>query len=372
MDRRSEVAERTGRLLMIAGGGTGGHIYPAIAIAEEYLTRDASRKVVFVGTEYGLEKKIVPKAGFPLEFISVGGLKGKSITETIRNVARLPMGLINSHRLISRYQPVAILGVGGYASGPVLMAGALRRIPTIIHESNAFPGLTNRILARMVTEAAVAFPEALERMKRRGEVTGNPVRRDFFHVPPADVDRTSEKKRLLIFGGSQGSRIINNTFTTALPLLEGLADVLEIVHQTGPLDHERIAAAYQGTPFERARVVPYLDAMWNEIAAADLVVSRAGAMTIGELCAAGRGAVLIPFALATNNHQEANARVMERAGGARVITEGELTAERLASDIEEIFATPEATRSMGLEARKLGVPDASQKIVDIIEKIQRN
>lgn len=372
MARRTEAVERKGKLLMVAGGGTGGHIYPAIAIAEEFLSRDASRRVVFVGTEYGLEKKIVPKAGFPLEFISVGGLKGKSIGETVRNVLRLPIGLARSLSLIRQYDPVAILGVGGYASGPVLMAGALRRIPTIIHESNAFPGLTNRLLARVVTEAAVAFPEALERMKRRGEVTGNPVRRDFFEVPPAEEGTQPHKKRLLVFGGSQGSRIINDTITTALATLEPLADELEIVHQTGPGDHERIAAAYRGTPFDGARVVPYLDAMWNEIAAADLVVSRAGAMTIGELCAAGRGSVLIPFARATNNHQEANARVIERAGGARVITESELTPNRLAAAINEILSSPEETRTMGLRAKELAVPDASRKIVDIIERIQRN
>lgn len=371
MTRTKEAVERDGDLLMVAGGGTGGHIYPAIAIAEEFLSRDPSRRVVFVGTEYGLEKKIVPKAGYPLEFISVGGLKGKSIIETVRNAARVPMGLIASSRLISRYRPVAILGVGGYASGPVLMAGALRRIPTIIHESNAFPGLTNRLLARMVTEAAVAFPEALDRMKRSGTVTGNPVRRDFFEVA-AKAEDPHGKKRLLIFGGSQGSRIINDTVTTALPRMGKLAEEIEIVHQTGQADHERIAAAYGGTPFDGARVVPYLDAMWNEIDAADLVVSRAGAMTIGELCAAGRAAVLIPFARATNNHQEANARVIERAGGAKVITEAELTPDRLAAAVVEILARPEETKRMGLSARKLAVPDAAQKIVDIIEKIQRN
>lgn len=361
---------KSGQLLMIAGGGTGGHIYPAIAIAEEFLARDASRKVVFVGTEYGLEKKIVPKAGFPLEFISVGGLKGKSLIETVRNLLRLPASIVSSWRLISKYQPVAILGVGGYASGPILMTGALRRIPTIIHEANAYPGLTNRLLARVAGEIAVAFPEALERMKRKGTVTGNPIRRDFFDAAPPRSE--AAKKRLLIFGGSQGSRIINDTVTTALPELTPLADSLEIVHQTGTSEHERIARAYRGTAFAEARVVPYLDAMWHEVAAADLVVCRAGAMTIGELCASGRAAVLIPFARATNNHQEANARVLERAGAAVVITEAELTPSRLASAVDEILGRGEATREMGERARALAVTDASGKIVDIIEKIQRN
>jgi UDP-N-acetylglucosamine--N-acetylmuramyl-(pentapeptide) pyrophosphoryl-undecaprenol N-acetylglucosamine transferase len=358
---------------MIAGGGTGGHIYPAIAIAQEFIARSPRREAVFVGTEYGLEKTIVPKAGFPLEFISVGGLKGKSIGQTVKNLFRLPMGFLSSWALISRHRPAAIVGVGGYASGPVLLAGAIRRVPTLIHESNAYPGLTNRLLARVVTEVAVGFSAALPRLKRKGTVTGNPIRREFFDIPkvnrePATVNR--EGGRLLVFGGSQGSRILNETMVAALPRLAGIPG-LEIVHQTGPAHHEKIAGLYAGSALPRARVVPYLDRMWEEFAAADLVVSRAGAMTVGELCAAGRASLLVPFALATNNHQEENARVVERAGGAVVITEAELTRDRLADAIASVLGDPGRVARMGEAARALAVPDASARIVKIIERIQK-
>ncbi|MHB0968379.1 MAG: undecaprenyldiphospho-muramoylpentapeptide beta-N-acetylglucosaminyltransferase [Thermoanaerobaculia bacterium] len=357
--------------LLIAGGGTGGHIYPAIAIAREYLARDPQRQVVFVGTEYGLEKKIVPAAGFPLEFLSVGGLKGKSPAETLRNLFRLPAAFVGAWRILSRHRPAAVLGVGGYASGPALAVAALRGIPTLIHEQNAFPGLTNRILARLVTRVAIAFEDAIPRLRRDGVLTGNPVRREFFEAVAAQVS-TSGRRRLLVFGGSQGSRILNDAMSSGLLFLAKFKGTLEIVHQTGPSELEKVRAAYQASAFPDARVVPYLDPMAAEMAAADLVVSRAGAMTIGELCAVGRAAVLVPFALATNNHQEVNARVVERAGGAVVITEAELTAERLAATITSILEAPERTRQMGEAARTLAAPDAGRNVVDLIENIQRN
>lgn len=365
------MGEQGVKTLMIAGGGTGGHIYPAIAIAREYIARDANRRAVFVGTEYGLEKNIVPKAGFPLEFIQVGGLKGKGGLDLIKNLARLPLGFVQAFRLIGKHKPDVVLGVGGYSSGPVLIAAVLRRIPSIIHEANAFPGLANRSVSRLVTAVAVAFAEALPRLGRSkdGVVTGNPIRKEFFE--PFSRQATSDKRqpRLLIFGGSQGSRVINNAILSALPLLE---PTFEIVHQTGPTDHEKVAAAYRETKFANARVVPYLDPMVDELAAADLVVCRAGAMTLGELAAVGKAAILIPFAAATNNHQEVNARVVEKAGGAIVITEKELSAERLASAIGEVFGDPQHAARMGAAAKTLSLPDATKKIVDLIAQIERN
>ena len=354
--------------LMIAGGGTGGHIYPAIAIAQEFLARDASRRVVFVGTEYGLEKTIVPRAGFPLEFISAGGLKGKGFADVVKNLARLPLGFIQAWRLIGKHRPSVVLGVGGYSSGPVLFAAWLRRVPTLIHESNAFPGLANRALARFVKAVAVAFADAGPRMKRRDAVvTGNPVRKEFFEATKS----ASEERRLLIFGGSQGSHILNEAMTGALLFLARLRGRLDIVHQTGPKELDAVRAAYDASAFDDARVVPYLDPIAGEIAAADLVVSRAGAMTIGELAAAGRAAILVPFAAATNNHQELNARVVKRAGGAVVITEGQLSPERLGLAVAEIINDPDRAARMGAAARSLAVPDATKKIVDLLEKIQR-
>ncbi|HEX2122247.1 MAG TPA: UDP-N-acetylglucosamine--N-acetylmuramyl-(pentapeptide) pyrophosphoryl-undecaprenol N-acetylglucosamine transferase, partial [Thermoanaerobaculia bacterium] len=269
--------------LMIAGGGTGGHIYPAIAIAREYVARDASRRVVFVGTERGLEKQIVPKAGFPLEFIDVGGLKGKGGFDLVKNLFRVPLGFVQAWKIIGRHRPNVVLGVGGYSSGPVLVAAGMRRIPTIIHESNAFPGLANRAVSRFATTVAVAFEDALKRMNRAhdGVVTGNPIREEFFTV--ARQPRPNGKQRLLIFGGSQGSRILNDTMTGALLFLAHLKDSLEIVHQTGPNELQKVQAAYRQSAFTTARVVPYLDPIAVEIANPDLVVSRAGAMTLGEL-----------------------------------------------------------------------------------------
>ena len=341
--------------LMIAGGGTGGHIYPAIAIAREFLARDASRRVVFVGTEYGLEKTIVPKAGFPLEFISVGGLKGKGPLDLAKNLLRLPLGFLQASRVVGKHKPSAVLGVGGYSSGPVLLAAWMRGVPTMIHEQNAFPGLTNRLVAKFVKAVAVAFEDAAPRLKRSDAVvTGNPVRAEFFEkrLPVAG-------SRLLVFGGSQGSKILNDAIARALPLLP---PDLQIVHQTGPKMLDEVQRAYGDRP--NARVVPYIDPMVDELAAADRVVCRAGAMTIGELAAVGRASILVPFAAATNNHQELNARVMERAGAAIVITEKELTPQRLAEAVMSVDAV-----RMGAAAKALAQPEATKKIVDTIEKI---
>lgn len=366
------MGEQGVKTLMIAGGGTGGHIYPAIAIAREYVSRGASHRVVFVGTEKGLEKQIVPKAGFPLEFIDVGGLKGKGGLDLIRNVFRVPMGFIQAFRVVGRHRPNVILGVGGYSSGPALAAAGLRGVPTVIHEQNAFPGLTNRILAKFAKAVAVAFKDAAPRLKRRDAVvTGNPVRAEFFELG-AQPRPVRDRKRLLIFGGSQGSRVLNDAMTEALLFLARLKDVIEIVHQTGPNELEKVQKAYRQSAFANARVVPYLDPIANEIAAADLVVSRAGAMTIGELAAIGRAAVLVPFAAATNNHQELNARVLEKAGGAIVVTEAELSAERLAAAISEVINDPARAGRMGAAAKTLAAPEATKTIVDLIERIQRN
>ena len=352
--------------LMIAGGGTGGHIYPAIAIAREYLGRDASRRVVFVGTEKGLEKQIVPKAGFPLEFIDVGGLKGKGGLDLVRNFARLPMGFFQARRIVAKHDPNVVLGVGGYSSGPVLAAARMRRVPTIIHESNAFPGVANRTIAKFATAVAVAFDEAGTRLKRKDAVvTGNPIRAEFFSLGNRATGQPGN--RVLVFGGSQGSHILNETMTRALPFLK---NDLDIVHQTGPRELETVLAAYRQSAFPNARVVAYLDPIADEIANAALVVSRAGAMTIGELAAAGRAAILVPFAQATNNHQEINARVVEKAGGAVVITEAELTPERLAGAISQVIGDPENTARMGAAAKTLANPNATKNIVDLIERIQ--
>jgi UDP-N-acetylglucosamine--N-acetylmuramyl-(pentapeptide) pyrophosphoryl-undecaprenol N-acetylglucosamine transferase len=361
-----------GVTLMIAGGGTGGHIYPAIAIAREYLARDATRRVVFVGTERGLEKTIVPQAGFPLEFVDVGGLKGKGPVDFVTNLARLPVGFIQSWKLVGKHRPGVALGVGGYSSGPLLVAAAMRGVPTVIHEQNAYPGVANRALAKFVKAVAVGYGDAGQRLGRSDAVvTGNPVRAEFFAAPDSRPATADARKRLLIFGGSQGSRVLNDTMVGALLFLARLKDRLDVVHQTGSNELAKVQDAYRASAFPEARVVPYLDPMVDEIAAAHLVVSRAGAMTLGELAAIGRAAILVPFAAATNNHQEVNARVVERAGGAIVITEKDLTPERLGLAINEIINDPDRARRMGEASRTLAQPDAAKKIVDLLEKFEK-
>jgi len=358
--------------LMIAGGGTGGHVYPAIAVAREWIVRDTSRRVVFVGTERGLETTIVPKAGFPLELVSVAGLKGKSPLTFLKNAFKVPLSLLQSAKLLKKWKPVAVLGVGGYASGPVLFVAALLGYPTIIHEQNAFPGVTNRILSKFVRRVAVAFPEAVQRLGGKGDVTGNPVRAEFFEHTADRGSRIADRKtRLLLFGGSQGSKVLNDAMSAALSGLADVAGSVEIVHQTGPKMLDEVRATYAASPFAGARVTAYLDPMVDELRAADLVVSRAGAMTLGELAATGRPAVLIPFAQATNNHQEVNARAMESAGGAVVITEKELSSERLGTAIRELAGDPERLVRMGNCAKTLSNAKSAAKIVDIIEQIQR-
>jgi UDP-N-acetylglucosamine--N-acetylmuramyl-(pentapeptide) pyrophosphoryl-undecaprenol N-acetylglucosamine transferase len=223
-----------------------------------------------------------------------------------------------------------------------------------------------------VTTVAVAFAEALPRMKRAdGVVTGNPIRKEFFDLG-ATLQTQHDRQRLLIFGGSQGSRILNDSMIAALPFLAPLQDRLEIVHQTGPNELAKVQAAYEKAIFANARVVPYLDPIADEISAADLVVCRAGAMTIGELAAIGRASILVPFAAATNNHQEINARVVEKAGGALVITESELSPEKLANVITEVLADPHRAQRMGSAAKQSATPDATKSIVDLIAKIQRD
>jgi UDP-N-acetylglucosamine--N-acetylmuramyl-(pentapeptide) pyrophosphoryl-undecaprenol N-acetylglucosamine transferase len=279
---------------------------------------------------------------------------------------------VQALQLVGKHKPTVALGVGGYSSGPVLVAAKMLGVPSAIHEQNAYPGATNRALARFVDAVAVAFAPAAPRLKRKDAVvTGNPVRKEFFTAGERPKV-TGARQRLLIFGGSQGSRLLNDAMIGALLFLARLKDRLDIVHQTGPNDVDRVREAYRASAFPEARVVPYLDPIADEIAAADLTVCRAGAMTIGELAAVGRSAIFIPFAAATNNHQELNARVVEQAGGGIVITESQLSHERLALAISEMINDPERTARMGAAARKLSTPEATRNIVDLLERIERS
>lgn len=353
--------------LLIAGGGTGGHVFPALAVAREWLSRDAEREVVFVGTQRGLEAKLVPQAGFPLETIRVAGLKGIGGMRLVRNAAMLLPALWDSAALLHRHRFAAGFGVGGYAAGPVILAAAAHFLPTVIFEPNAEPGFTNLVLANLVTRVATAYEAAAVRMGRKAVVTGCPVRREFFGCPPREH---AAPFHVLITGGSQGALAINRAVVDALDLLAVRKKELSVVHQTGERDYNAVRMAYARREFP-AEVQPFLSNMAEHFAQADLIVCRAGAITVAEVAAAGRAAILIPFGAATDSHQLRNAQMLERAGAARLIGEDALTPERLAGEIFALFDQPGRLREMEQRARQLARPRAAEDMVDLIEQVAR-
>ena len=346
--------------VVIAGGGTGGHLYPGIAVARELRRRDPAATVTFAGTARGIESRVVPREGFELDLLRSAGLKGTSVAARIRGVLLLPLSAVDAWRIVSRRRPALVIGVGGYSSGPVVLAAALRRIPTLLLEQNAVPGLTNRLLSRVVGGAAVTFESTLGFFGRRGFVTGNPVRPEFFSETIQPVAR---RPGVLIFGGSQGAHAINVAMVEAAPRLAAYPGGLAITHQTGERDVELVRNGYERAGLD-ARVEPYLFAMEREIAAADVVVCRAGATTLAELTAAGRPSILVPLPTATDDHQRKNAEVLVRAGAAEVVEQTDLTGEVLAGRIVALLADRERLSGMAGAARRLARPNAAADIVD--------
>ena len=352
--------------MVIAGGGTGGHLYPGIALAREVRRRDATAVITFVGTASGVEATVVPREGFPLELIRVAGLKGKSRVDLWRGFALLPLAAVDAWRVLSRHRPDVVIGVGGFASGPVLMIAAVRGYPTMLLEQNALPGITNRLLARVVRAAAVTFGDALRFFPGTGFVSGNPVRPEFFHQAKEADDRVNSPHtaaRVLIFGGSQGAHAINVAMVAAAARLAAAGTHLAITHQTGERDVELVRDAYRSAGLE-ARVEAFVYEMDREMTAADVVICRAGATTLSELAAAGRPAILVPLPSATDDHQRKNAAVIARIGGADVIDERELSAERLANAILAIAQDPARRTRMAAAIRTLARPDAASRIAD--------
>ena len=353
--------------LLIAGGGTGGHIFPAIAIAQEWLSRGQEREVVLVGTQRGIEMKLVPAAGLPLETIRVAGLKGKGGTTLLKNLAMLGSGLSDAFGVLRRHRPAVAFGVGGYAAGPMLLATWLRGIPNVIFEPNAEPGLTNKLLARLARRIATGYNVAARNWGTKAVVTGCPVRPEFFAIQ----QRKPEKPfRLLVTGGSQGALPINRTFIEAAELLAKRKADTRIVHQTGERDYNNVRAAYARYEI-RAEVVPFLSNMAERFAWADVIVCRAGAITAAEVAAAGRAAIFIPFGKATDSHQLRNAQEMTNAGAGRLIAEPELNAERLSKEIFSLLDQPGAIEGLSTKARSLAHPNAVREIVNLIEEAGR-
>jgi UDP-N-acetylglucosamine--N-acetylmuramyl-(pentapeptide) pyrophosphoryl-undecaprenol N-acetylglucosamine transferase len=350
--------------LLIAGGGTGGHVFPAIAIAREWLSRGKEREVLLVGTERGIEMKLVPQAGLPLETLRVAGLKGKGGATLLKNLAMLAPAMLDARRVLKKHRPTAAFGVGGYAAGPMLLAAWFARVPNVILEPNAEPGLTNKVLARISARIATGYEVSARAWGKKAIVTGCPVRPEFFSIAP----RKPEKPfRLLITGGSQGALPINRAFVDAMDLFAARKNELSIVHQTGERDYDAVRTAYARREIY-AEVVPFLTNMAERFAWADVIVCRAGAITAAEVAAAGRAAIFIPFGRATDSHQLRNAQEMSRAGAGRLISETELAPEKLTAEIFALLDQPPTIEKLSTAARGLSRPNAARDIVNLIEE----
>jgi UDP-N-acetylglucosamine--N-acetylmuramyl-(pentapeptide) pyrophosphoryl-undecaprenol N-acetylglucosamine transferase len=354
--------------VLIAAGGTGGHIYPGIAVGREVMRRDASSAVRFVGTARGLETRLVPQAGFELSLIESAGLKNVGAAGKLKGLLLLPKSFLAARRLVREFRPDIVVGAGGYVSGPVLMTAALMRVPTLVMESNALPGFTNRRLALFVDAAAVSFEESLRFFRGKGVVTGNPVRREFFEIRAKERD--ASRFNVLVFGGSQGARAINEAMVAALPHLERHRGTLSVVHQTGEADFEKVRAGYEAAGWGgRAEVSKYIDDMVARFGESDLVVCRAGATTTAELIAAGKASLMVPFPFAADDHQRRNAEALEAAGASRMVLQQDATGERLAREIGELVEDPGRVTRMEQAARKLARGDAAAAAVDLMEKL---
>jgi UDP-N-acetylglucosamine--N-acetylmuramyl-(pentapeptide) pyrophosphoryl-undecaprenol N-acetylglucosamine transferase len=356
--------------MMVAGGGTGGHVFPGIALAEEVVTRHPDNDVVFVGTARGLEATVVPQAGFPIELIRVKGLKGKGLWGAILNLLLLPRAFVESWRILRRWRPDVVVGVGGYASGPVVLVAWLLRIPTAVQEQNAIAGLTNRILGKLVQAAFTAFPEAARHFSRRKVYQlGNPIRRKLMenYMRPK-VDHA--QPRLLVFGGSQGAHALNMRVIEALPHLADLRDRVRITHQTGARDRDQVERGYVACGFT-PDVREFITDMSAAYAESDLVLCRAGATTLAELTVCKKPSILIPFPAAADNHQVVNAESLVDAGAAVMIEERDLTGELLAREIRRILADPAERERMARAAGRLGSPQAAKEIADVCTDLVR-
>jgi UDP-N-acetylglucosamine--N-acetylmuramyl-(pentapeptide) pyrophosphoryl-undecaprenol N-acetylglucosamine transferase len=353
--------------VVIAGGGTGGHLYPGIAVARELLTRRPDAQISFAGTARGLEARVVPREGFPLDLIRSAGVKGKSLAGRVRGAALAPIGAFDSWGIVSARRPDLVIGVGGYSAGPVVLVAALRGVPTMLLEQNAVPGLTNRLLARVVKAAAVTFDSTQTFFGSKAFVSGNPVRPEFFATAgperESEGDEHASVVRVLVFGGSQGAHAINMAMVEAAPRMAAGGSRLRLVHQTGERDVEMVRAAYRQAGLQ-ADVEPFLYDMGRRLGQADVVVCRAGATTLAEITAAGKAAILIPLPGATDDHQRRNAEVLQSAGAAELLLQADLSGAVLADRIVALAGDQERRQRMSVKARSLARPDAARVIVD--------
>jgi len=351
--------------VVIAGGGTGGHLYPGIAVARELMRRDTSAQVSFAGTAAGIESRVLPHEGLELDLIHSGGLKGKSIADRLRGLWLLPQSVVDAWRVISKRRPQLVIGVGGYSSGPVVLVAALRGVATMVLEQNAVPGLTNRLLAPIVRAAAVTYDSTRSFFGEKAVVSGNPVRPEFFSAGPsreASADG-SAVVRVLVFGGSQGAHAVNVAMVEAAAELAAHRSHLRLTHQTGERDVEMVRAGYRAAGIP-ADVEPFFYDMGRQLGNADLIVCRAGATTLAEVAAAGKAAILIPLPTATDDHQRKNAAALATVGAADVLPQRDATGSALAKRILSLAGDKAARQRMATAARALARPDAAKVIVD--------
>jgi UDP-N-acetylglucosamine--N-acetylmuramyl-(pentapeptide) pyrophosphoryl-undecaprenol N-acetylglucosamine transferase len=351
---------------ILAGGGTGGHVIPALAIANE-LKKNHAAEVLFIGTARGIENRLVPAAGYPLKLVRVGALKNVSLATRARTAFDLPRALWDASRMLNEFAPDVVIGVGGYASGPAMLAAVVKHIPTLAFEPNVVPGFANRIVARFVSAAAVHFRETAKYF-RDAEVTGVPVRQAFFEIPILTNTRRNRTPTLLVFGGSQGAHAINEAMIRCLPELRRQAPDIHIIHQTGEHDYNEAQTAYKNL-CESAEVFRFIEDMPAAFARADLVVCRSGASTVAEITAAGKPAIFVPFPRAADDHQRVNAEVLANAGAAVVVEEPKLEGVWLAETIAALLNDAPRLAQMSEAARALAHPDAARDIAAMAVRV---
>lgn len=361
--------------VLIAGGGTGGHLFPGLALAEEFRKRDSNTEVVFVGTEYGIESRIIPREGYPIKFLRAEGIVGKSFFKKARAVAKLGLSVLDANRILNAVRPDLVIGVGGYASGAVVMVADFKSIPTMIHEQNSVPGLTNKILGRVARKICVTYHESLPSFPHgKTALTGNPIRARILRGDREAACRLFSLERdmftVFIFGGSSGASAINRTMVDALNHLSDLKEKVQFLHQTGDRDFEGIREAYRKAGV-KGTVTPFIYQMAEAYAVADIVISRAGATTLAELTSLGKPAVLVPYPYSAGRHQEFNAMKLREMGASFVILESEIKGEILAGNIRKLYESGPLRAEMQKASRGLGRPDACSRIVDIAMSLVR-
>ncbi len=356
--------------LLIAGGGTGGHLFPGVAVAEELRAREPDALVRFVGTARGIEARVLPDLGWELDLIEVSGLKTVGLLGAMRGLLRLPRALWQARKVVKAFEPDAVIGVGGYASGPVVLMARLRGIPTAICEQNSIPGLTNKILGRLVRAVFLSFEESRRFFKpAKIQMTGNPVRRDLVHKLLAAAPPAAERVHILVSGGSLGAVAVNELAATALIQLAATTPIT-ITHQTGDKDLAITAKRYADAGVT-ADCRAFIKDMASTYLAADLVIGRAGATTVAELAIAGKPAVFIPYPHAADNHQEINAREMAAQGAALMFRQSELTADTLLAAIRLLVTDVTVRRAMGAKMKSLAKPAAAAAVIDWAASQQR-